>query len=87
MAEIYGEREGTRRMINMVLQSQVDWSLLGKSENGKTLTRKPPMALHSPETVQWMSEALLMHVGRPLTLDGLSGQPTMFPFSFGDSSP
>ena len=85
MAEIYGEREGTRRMTNMVLQSQVDWSLLGKSENGKTLTRKPPMALHSPETVQWMSEALLMHVGRPLTLDGLSGQPTMFPFSFGDN--
>ena len=83
MAEIYGEREGTRRMTNMVLQSQVDWSLLGKSENGKTLTRKPPMALQSPETVQWMSEALLMHVGRPLTLDGLSGQPTMFPFSFG----
>lgn len=79
MAEIYGEREGTRRMTNMVLQSQVDWSLLGKSENGKTLTRKPPMALQSPETVQWMSEALLMHVGRPLTLDGLSGQPTMFP--------
>ena len=35
MAEIYGEREGTRRMTNMVLQSQVDWSLLGKSENGK----------------------------------------------------
>jgi hypothetical protein len=26
-----------------------------------------------------------MHVGRPLTLDGLSGQPTMFPFSFGDN--
>jgi hypothetical protein len=85
MAEIYGEREGTRRMTNMVLQSQVDWSLLGKSENGKTLTRKPPMTLQSPETVQWMSEALLMHVGRPLTLDGLSGQPTMFPFSFGDN--
>lgn len=32
-----------------------------------------------------MSEALLMHVGRPLTLDGLSGQPTMFPFSVGDN--
>ena len=85
MAEIYGEREGTRRMTNMVMQSQVDWSILRKSENGKTLTRPPPMALQSPETVQWMSEALLMHVGRPLTLDRLSGQPTMFPFSFGDN--
>lgn len=85
MAEIYGEREGTRRMTNMVLQSQVDWSLLQKSANGKTLTRKPPMAVQSPETVQRLSEALLTQVGRPLTLDGLSGQPTMFPFSLGDN--
>ena len=29
--------------------------------------------------------ALLMHVGRPLGLDGLAGQPTMFPFSLGDN--
>lgn len=85
MAEIYGEREGTRRMTNMVLQSQVDWSLLSKSDNGKTLTRNAPMAVQSPETVQWLSEALLMHVGRPLTLDVFSGQPTMFPFSLGDN--
>jgi len=85
MAEIYGEREGTRRMTNMVLQSQVDWSLLSKSENGKTLTRNAPMAVQSPETVEWLSEALLMQVGRPLTLDVLSGQPTMFPFSLGDN--
>ena len=85
MAEIYGEREGTRRMTNMVLQSQVDWSLLSKSENGKTLTRKPSISVQSPETVQWLAEALLMHIGRPLSLDGLAGQPTMFPFSVGDN--
>jgi hypothetical protein len=85
MAEIYGEREGTRRMTNMVLQSQVDWSLLQKSANGKTLSRKPPMAVQSPETVQWLSEALLLQVGRPLNLNGLAGQPTMFPFSLGDN--
>jgi hypothetical protein len=85
MAEIYGEREGTRRMTNMVLQSQVDWSLLQKSANGKTLARMLPLAVQSPETVQWLSEALLTQVGRPLTLDGISGQPTMFPFSLGDN--
>lgn len=85
MAEIYGEREGTRRMTNMVLQSHVDWSLLSKSENGKTLIRKLPTVVQSPETVQWLSEALLKHVGRPLTIDGLRGQPTMFPFYLGDN--
>lgn len=85
MAEIYGEREGTRRMTNMVLQSQVDWSLLRKSDNGKMLTQTPPIVVQSPETVQWLSEALLMHVGRPVTLDGLSTQPTIFPFSLGEN--
>jgi hypothetical protein len=85
MVEVYGEREGTRRMTNMVLQSQVDWGVLKKSENGRTLTRKPEIALQSPETVQWFILALLMHVGRPLTLDGISAQPVVFPFSFGDN--
>ena len=85
MAEIYGEREGTRRMTNMVLQSQVDWSLLSKSDNGKTLARKPSIAVQSPETVQWLSEALITHMGRPLGLDALAGQPTLFPFSLGDN--
>jgi len=85
MAEMYGEREGTRRMTNMVLQSQVDWGVLTKSENGRTLTRKPEIALQSPETVQWFILALLMHVGRPLTLDGISAQPAVFPFSFGEN--
>lgn len=85
MAEIYGEREGTRRMTNMVLQSQVDWSLLRKSKNGKTLARIDPVAVQSPETVQWLSEALLTNVDRPLTLEGLCDQPTMFPFSLGDN--
>lgn len=85
MAEIYGEREGTRRMTNMVLQSQVDWSLLSKSDNGKTLARKPSIAVQSPETVQWLSEALITHMGRPLGLDALAGQPTLFPFSLGEN--
>ena len=43
LAEIYGEREGTRRMTNMVLQSQIEWATLERSDNGKMLTRKKPM--------------------------------------------
>lgn len=85
MAEIYGEREGTRRMTNMVLQSQVNWLLLSKSDNGKTLTRKPSIAVQSPETVQWLSEALITHMGRSVGLDALAGQPALFPFSLGDN--
>jgi len=72
-------------MTNMVLQSQIDWAVLCKSENGKTLTRMPAIALQSPETVQWLTIALLMHFGRPLSLDGISGQPAIFPFSLGEN--
>lgn len=85
MEEVYGEREGTRRTTSRVIQSQIDWGFVNKSENGRTLTRKPSLAVQSPETIQWLSAALLMHVGHPLGLDGLAGQPTMFPFSLGDN--
>lgn len=85
MAEVYGEREGTRRMTNMVLQSQVDWAVLNKSSNGKTLTRNSIIKLQSPQTVQFMTSALLAYSERPLGLDAISSQPAVFPFSLGES--
>lgn len=85
MAEVYGEREGTRRMTNMVMQSQVDWALLNKSDNGKVLTRRAAIILQKPETIQWMTTALLMHSGRPLSLDAIPNQPVVFPFAFGEN--
>jgi hypothetical protein len=59
MAEIYGEREGTRRMTNMVLQSQIDWAILDRSENGKTLTRKKTVILDGPDLVRWMTKTVI----------------------------
>ena len=44
-------------MTNMVLQSQVDLSLLSKSE-WKDADAEAATALQSPETVQWLSAAL-----------------------------
>ena len=40
MAEIFGEREGTRRMTNMVLQSQVNWGAIERVDKGKRIVRK-----------------------------------------------
>lgn len=85
MAEVYGEREGTRRMTNMVIQSQIDWGVLAKCQNGRTLTRKPAISLQSPETVQWLTLALLLRSKRPLSLDGIAAEPAVFPFSFGEN--
>ena len=85
MAEIYGEREGTRRMTNMVLQSQIDWALLDRSDNGKTLTRKKACALEGSDLVRWMTTAVLEAVGRPVGLGTLEAQPVIYPFGLGDN--
>ena len=85
MAEIYGEREGTRRMTNMVLQSQIDWAMLDRSENGKTLTRKKTVILDGPDLVRWMTKAVLECSGRPIGLGTLEAQPVIFPFGLGEN--
>lgn len=85
MAEIYGEREGTRRMTNMVLQFQIDWALLDRSDNGKMLTRKKPCALEGSDLVRWMTTAVLEAVGRSVGLGTLEAQPVIFPFGLGDN--
>lgn len=79
MAEIYGEREGTRRMTNMVLQSQIDWATLERSHNGKTLARKKTVILDGSDLVHWMTKAVLQCLGRPIDLGTLESQPVIFP--------
>ena len=85
MAEIYGEREGARRTTNMVLQSQIDWAMLDRSDNVKTLTRKKAFTLDRPELVRWMTTATLEAVGRPVDLGTLEAQPVIYPFGLGDN--
>jgi len=85
MAEIYGEREGTRRMTNMVLQSQIDWAILARSEDRKTLTRRQPILLKSPELIQWITQAVLVRNDRPISLSALASQPAIFPFDLGEN--
>jgi hypothetical protein len=85
MSEIYGEREGTRRMTNMVLQSQIDWAMLDRSENGKTLIRKKSAILDGPDLVRWLTKAVLECSGRPIGLGSLEAQPVIFPFGLGEN--
>lgn len=85
MAEIYGEREGTRRMTNMVLQTQIDWATLKRSEDGKTLSRRTPIVVHNTDLVQWMTHAVLKCSGRPISLGALASQPVGYPFDLGNN--
>lgn len=86
MAETYGEREGTRRMTNMVLQSQASWGTIEKLDNGKRITRAPAIDLHGSPVAAWLSEACLRYAGRALPVDGISSSPVMFPFALGGSA-
>ena len=91
MAETYGEREGTRRMTNMVLQSQANWGAIERSMNGKRLARMPQQRLIAPELIAWLEfggmyaqpslvEAALRYSRSSLSLSSLESTPVLFPF-------
>jgi hypothetical protein len=83
MAEIYGEREGTRRMTNMVLQSQASWGAIERLNNGKKIVRKSAINLDGSPLAAWLAEACLRYSGRALPVDVIASNPSVFPFNFG----
>jgi len=85
MAELYGEREGTRRMTNMVLQSQADWGVIDRPNKGKQIVRKSPIDLEGSSVVSWLVEACLRHAGRSLSVANLEANPLLYPFRLGES--
>lgn len=86
MAEIYGEREGTRRMTNMVLQSQASWGAIEKTAKGKRIVRTRAMGLHGSKIAPWLVEACLRYTGHSLPIANVGTTPVIFPFSLGDSA-
>lgn len=80
MSEIYGEREGTRRMTNMVLQSQENWGVVERSKNGKRLVRKAKIEVVEKSVIAWLVEACLRYVGRPISLPTIEFLPVIYPF-------
>jgi len=85
MAEIYGEREGTRRMTNMVLQSQADWGAIDRQKKGKQIVRKQPIDLESSAVIPWIVEACLRYAGRSLSIATLESNPLLYPYRLGGS--
>jgi hypothetical protein len=86
MAEIYGEREGTRRMTNMVLQSQASWGAIERTDKGKRIERKKPMDLKGSAVAAWLAEACLRYSGRALPVASIESNPTIYPFILGGST-
>jgi len=80
MSEIYGEREGTRRMTNMVMQTQAGWGAILRSNNGKRIIRQPAMKVGNEELIAWLIEAAVRYSDRPLSMTSLQSFPVLFPF-------
>jgi hypothetical protein len=80
MSEIYGEREGTYRMTNMVLQSQANWGALERVAKGKRLVRRGLMTLDDDQAVAWLVEAALRYAGRPVPVQALQSMAVIYPF-------
>jgi len=81
MSETYGEREGTYRMTNMVIQSQAGWGAVARTEKGKRVSRLAPIEVESDELTVWLVEAALRYAGKPLAISSLQSQPVLFPFN------
>lgn len=86
MAEIYGEREGTRRMTNMVLQSQASWGAIERNDKGKHIERKKAMDLDGSSVAAWLAEACLRYNGRALLIASIESSPAIYPFVLGGST-
>lgn len=81
MSETYGEREGTYRMTNMVIQSQASWGAVERAEKGKRVHRLPPTVVENDELTVWLIEAAVRNAGRPLAIPSLQSLPVLFPFN------
>ncbi|MHA8045124.1 hypothetical protein AB3X21_00695 [Roseomonas mucosa] len=81
MSETYGEREGTYRMTNMVIQSQSGWGAVERVEKGKRVLRLAPAVVENDELTVWLIEAAVRNAGRPLAIPSLQSLPVLFPFN------
>jgi hypothetical protein len=86
MSEIYGEREGTRRMTNMVLQSHADWGAIERLDKGKRMARRKPIDLNGVPVVTWLAEACLRSNGRALPLADIESNAVIYPFNLGGAT-
>lgn len=80
MSETYGEREGTRRTTNMILQSQANWGAVERVEKGKRVIRRTPIAINHNELTVWLIEAAVRDAGKPVAVPRLPSLPVLFPF-------
>lgn len=86
MSERYGEREGTYRMTNMVLQTQADWGAISRVENNKRLVRMPSLPVTGTGLTAWLMEAAIRSAGKPISAAAITSLPVLYPFAIEGSA-
>jgi hypothetical protein len=81
MSETYGEREGTRRMTNMVIQTHASWGAVERVEKGKRVIRLPQTSIDNDALTAWLIEAAVRYAGKPVSVPSLQSLPVLFPFT------
>jgi hypothetical protein len=81
MSEIYGEREGTRRMTDIVIQSQASWGAVERAEKGNRIIRLTPQVISNDPLTAWLIEAAVRYIGKPISVPTLQSLGVLFPFS------
>jgi hypothetical protein len=81
MTEKYGEREGTRRMTNMVIQTQTGWGAVERVNGGKRIIRRAPLTIDNDELTAWLVEAAVRYTEKPVSVSILQALPVLFPFN------
>jgi len=85
MAEIYGDRESVSRAVSRVLQSQENWGVLERVENGKRLIREQAISIVNEQVALWLIEAVLRFHGKAIAAATLPSLSVLYPFSFDQS--
>lgn len=80
MSERYGEREGTYRMTNMVLQTQADWGAISRVEKNKRLIREQALPVTGSNLTAWLMEAAIRSAGKPISAAAITSLPVLYPF-------
>lgn len=81
MSEVYGEREGTRRMTNMVIQSQASWGAVERVEKGKRIIRLATTVIDNDELTTWLIESAVRYASKSISVYSLQSVPVLFPFT------
>lgn len=81
MSERYGEREGTYRMTNMILQTQADWGAIRRVERNKRLIREPALPVIGAELTAWLMEAAIRSVRKQISASAITTLPRLYPLA------